>query len=528
MKDYYAILDVPPGATADQIRSRYKLLVRIYHPDRFQAAADKTYAQEKLKEINEAYRALLNVHVEEGFAQASVAPRPNATPSLLRFADLEPGARQVDTVHVTNLGGPPSHVSFSLGGEHHWFSVSNGRRLDPDELLPLDFDIAADGGYMEPGRAYEGWVDVLVDGIATRVLVTGQLPDSRTDLRLTPRLMALLTTALVVVVVLYLGSLLSAQQSGGAWASLKLPGADNTISASAAPPSETTSQSGESVTSRTDDSPTLPVLIAPNPTVAPAIEMPATSTQGAVSPQPSQSSQPVGEPTLTRQTPASGGAPSLSSLLAAARPIATSQADATADIQPNSMQERVSSVALVVAKSSDEKGQPEAEIDITPDRRGAPTPQANASPLGAATHLATATVALPATPLPLPTVVDTDADVIAVTTSGPPPATSPESAVDTLEILVPETHNVMARATNSLRASIVTILGNGSLVTAIGRTVDNTWLQVVVLDGQTAWVHVEAIGVVPESAARLPVVASPAIPISAGETNQAASETEQP
>ncbi|MEM7131947.1 MAG: DnaJ domain-containing protein [Chloroflexota bacterium] len=59
MKDYYTILDLPPNATDEQIRTQYRQLVRIYHPDRFSNATDRTYAERKLMEINEAYYALL-------------------------------------------------------------------------------------------------------------------------------------------------------------------------------------------------------------------------------------------------------------------------------------------------------------------------------------------------------------------------------------------------------------------------------------------------------------------------------------
>jgi len=57
---YYDILDVPPTATPEQIRSAYRILVQLHHPDRLQQANAQVrqYAEERLKKINEAYAVL--------------------------------------------------------------------------------------------------------------------------------------------------------------------------------------------------------------------------------------------------------------------------------------------------------------------------------------------------------------------------------------------------------------------------------------------------------------------------------------
>lgn len=53
------LLGVAPSATRDQIKEAYHDLVKVWHPDRFaHDAALALKAQEKLKEINEAYSAL--------------------------------------------------------------------------------------------------------------------------------------------------------------------------------------------------------------------------------------------------------------------------------------------------------------------------------------------------------------------------------------------------------------------------------------------------------------------------------------
>jgi curved DNA-binding protein len=54
-KDYYEALGVPRTASEDEIRKAFRKLARQYHPD---VAKNKTQAEEKFKEINEAYEVL--------------------------------------------------------------------------------------------------------------------------------------------------------------------------------------------------------------------------------------------------------------------------------------------------------------------------------------------------------------------------------------------------------------------------------------------------------------------------------------
>src|SRR5215469_1983806 len=54
-KDYYKILDIPREASNEDIKKAFRKLARKYHPD---VAKDKKAAEEKFKEINEAYEVL--------------------------------------------------------------------------------------------------------------------------------------------------------------------------------------------------------------------------------------------------------------------------------------------------------------------------------------------------------------------------------------------------------------------------------------------------------------------------------------
>lgn len=58
MNDPYEILGVSPNATDDEIKRAYRELARKYHPDNYQDNPLADLAQEKMKQINEAYDLL--------------------------------------------------------------------------------------------------------------------------------------------------------------------------------------------------------------------------------------------------------------------------------------------------------------------------------------------------------------------------------------------------------------------------------------------------------------------------------------
>jgi curved DNA-binding protein CbpA len=57
-KSYYAILGVLPSAEPVVIAAAYRALAKKYHPD--SCTGDKTVAEMRMKEINEAYETLSN------------------------------------------------------------------------------------------------------------------------------------------------------------------------------------------------------------------------------------------------------------------------------------------------------------------------------------------------------------------------------------------------------------------------------------------------------------------------------------
>ena len=66
MKNYYEILEVNKKASKEIIEKAYKVLVKRYHPDLY-SGSKKEYAEEKIKEINEAYQILSDEFLKEQY-----------------------------------------------------------------------------------------------------------------------------------------------------------------------------------------------------------------------------------------------------------------------------------------------------------------------------------------------------------------------------------------------------------------------------------------------------------------------------
>ena len=66
MKNYYEILEVNKKASKEVIEKAYKVLVKKYHPDLY-TGNSKKYAENKIKEINEAYSVLTDEFMKEQY-----------------------------------------------------------------------------------------------------------------------------------------------------------------------------------------------------------------------------------------------------------------------------------------------------------------------------------------------------------------------------------------------------------------------------------------------------------------------------
>ncbi len=91
------------------------------------------------------------------------------------------------------------------------------------------------------------------------------------------------------------------------------------------------------------------------------------------------------------------------------------------------------------------------------------------------------------------------------------PTTEEAAAGTTSSVATPATFGVNVRATADATAEVVAILPRNTTIQATGRTADGSWLQILTLEGEVAWVFTAAIISRPEVLALLPIVVPPTL-----------------
>jgi curved DNA-binding protein len=153
-KDYYEVLGVSRTATDDEIKKAFRKLARQYHPD---VAKNKKEAEEKFKEVNEAYEVLSDPAKRKKYDQLGANWKQGAEfrppPGWENFTQFGRGG---------GAGGMRQHHEFRFGGTgfSDFFEQlfgSRGRGGGAFEEEP-DFE-----DYAGRGRDVEGDIMVTLD-----------------------------------------------------------------------------------------------------------------------------------------------------------------------------------------------------------------------------------------------------------------------------------------------------------------------------------------------------------------------------
>lgn len=108
VEKYYEILGLEPHASAPEVKAAYRDLAKVWHPDRFTHDPRlQQKAQEKLKEINDAYQQL---------AAMNFTPRPRAT----RPVSTPPPPSSNASASATSQEDLAYAVRHHRAGSHKW------------------------------------------------------------------------------------------------------------------------------------------------------------------------------------------------------------------------------------------------------------------------------------------------------------------------------------------------------------------------------------------------------------------------
>lgn len=128
--DYYDILGVSKGASADEIKKAYRKQALEWHPDRHQG--DKEAAEKRFKEINEAYQVLSD---------------PNKRSSFDQFGSAGPQGFAGGNPFAQGFGGSqqsgPFTYTYTQGGENPFGNMDFG---DPFDIFESFFGGASPFG----------------------------------------------------------------------------------------------------------------------------------------------------------------------------------------------------------------------------------------------------------------------------------------------------------------------------------------------------------------------------------------------
>ena len=145
-RDYYEVLGVAKGASADEIKSAYRKLAMKYHPDR---NPDNPEAKEKFTEISEAYEVLSNPEKRQRYDQFG-HQGVNFGPGGFDFGRDFSHFQDVDLNDILSSffgGGGGGFSSFFGGGRQQHRADPNAPRRGDDMTfrLEIDFDEAVFG-----------------------------------------------------------------------------------------------------------------------------------------------------------------------------------------------------------------------------------------------------------------------------------------------------------------------------------------------------------------------------------------------
>lgn len=173
MKNPYEILGVSRDASDEEIKQAYRELARKYHPDNYADNPLSDLAGEKMKEINEAYDAIVNSrkgrssHGSSGYSGGSSAGSEFADiRSLISQSKLEEAQELLDGVPPNKRSAEWYFLNGSVLYRRGWFdaaytSFSRACQMDPANM---EYRAAFNNIMRQSRNAYNPYRQTTSDG----------------------------------------------------------------------------------------------------------------------------------------------------------------------------------------------------------------------------------------------------------------------------------------------------------------------------------------------------------------------------
>ena len=169
MRDPYEVLGVSKNASDEEIKNAYRALARKYHPDNYVDNPLSDLASEKMKEINDAYDAIVNMRKggsssgssKGSSSQGSSNPTYAHIRSLISNNMLDEAQRMLDEFPTNSRDAEWYFLSGSVLYKRGWYSNAYSSFATAVNMDPNNYEYRQalnnmqrhqNGGYSGPYR----------------------------------------------------------------------------------------------------------------------------------------------------------------------------------------------------------------------------------------------------------------------------------------------------------------------------------------------------------------------------------------